>query len=115
MQNSAEGRAAPDQVQASLIASLDSFGALVSNYVFGSNAATTIEASTKQKRPSLVPAFLQKHRISYGPVSNTQALIQEPSDGEESEIDITHILKLGTPTSAQGASHPGSSTAASAV
>ena len=85
---------------------INSFGNLIGKYAYGedivqANGGFHIEKSIQQTRPSLLPALQCNYQIPFGPPTITKAVIGVPSEGEESEIDITDIIEPESPQDMQ--------------
>ena len=63
---------------------LSNFGQLVSTFQFSQ--------LQQQNRCSLLPVLSAGKPFEFGPLTNTNAIINVPSEGEESEIDVTDFL-----------------------
>ena len=90
------------EINAQIKASLDSFSQLLGNYALGEkfveeNGGIYIDKALQMPRSSLLHAIHGKKSIPFGPLTNSKAIVQVPSEGEESEIDITDLVPSSQP------------------
>lgn len=93
---------------------LASFSKLANLYSFGQprtvKTGLHMEKALAQKRLSLIQVFSQGKLVDYGPKLVGEVLIQEPSSGEESEVEITNLFEdnrlISDKTLAEGKAGP---------
>jgi len=73
---------------------LSKFETLTNNYNLGSEKSYLgghLEKCILQRRPTLVPVFLQGKKLPFGPPT-AETLAEQASSCEESEVEITDLL-----------------------
>lgn len=84
-------------MSAQIHAKLQQFAALTAPYGFGGDKAhasgCTLESCLQLKRASLIPMFTQGKMLPLGPLTDKK-VPEEPSEGEDSEVEITAIQEL---------------------
>ena len=82
------------ELNASIDSSLNQFSTLIGLYGFGSTLANQGQSNEKgllAKRPSYMRSVTQNRQIPFGPISNSLAMVENASEGDESEVDITDL------------------------
>ena len=104
-----------DDLGRQISAQLNSFAELVGYFGYGSpaveaNGGHHIDKGLQQPRTTLLQAFKGNASFPFGPLTNSKAIVSVPSEGEESEIDITDLIAIGGSQSATTlSSQPGAS------
>ena len=82
-------------------AQLSDFHVLTGKFVYGSyfvesnRGGVHLEHGLHKPRSTLLPAFTASKAFGFGPLTNSKAIIEEPSECEESEIEVTDIMLYG--------------------